>query len=207
MTGPENRCHRGWPETRPESRAFNCRDDKVSVLTSILLGADYTPWYLALLFSILGAEAVWTWQKSMFKRSVITCTGLSVCFPIPALWASANCLYKQATALASIQILHLFFFFFVWSEEYQAALKIQQNLMQSALDEIETYCEFNRWLNEIHIFCRTWNEKSVKEFRGAVAFTIEVRNIHLFLLVFFAWSKYYFCTYYFQRLYSFLCPL
>lgn len=58
--------------------------------------------------------------------------------------------------------------------------------MQSALDEIETYCEFNRWLNEIHIFCRTWNEKSVKEFRGAVAFTIEVRNIHLFLLVFFA---------------------
>ncbi|XP_025095393.1 dynein heavy chain domain-containing protein 1-like isoform X2 [Pomacea canaliculata] len=58
-------------------------------------------------------------------------------------------------------------------EEYQAALKIQQNLMQSALDEIETYCEFNRWLNEIHIFCRTWNEKSVKEFRGAVAFTIE----------------------------------
>ena len=60
------------------------------------------------------------------------------------------------------------------SAEYQAALQVQQNLMQAALDEIDSYCEFNHWLNEIHVYCRRWNDKSAKEFRGAAAFTIEV---------------------------------
>lgn len=60
------------------------------------------------------------------------------------------------------------------SDEYQIALKKHHKLMKASLEEIDNYCEFNRWLNEIHQFCRKWNEKSVREFRGAQAFAIEV---------------------------------
>ncbi|XP_076466624.1 dynein heavy chain domain-containing protein 1-like isoform X2 [Babylonia areolata] len=63
--------------------------------------------------------------------------------------------------------------------EYQACLKVQQTLMQIALDEVDAYCEFNHWLNEIHVYCRRWNDKSVKEFRGAAAFTIEQKLTEL----------------------------
>lgn len=67
------------------------------------------------------------------------------------------------------------------SGEYQAALKVQQDYMQTALDEVDAYCEFNRWLNEIHVYCRRWNDRSTKEFRGAAAFTIEVDSLFLLL--------------------------
>ena len=70
-----------------------------------------------------------------------------------------------------------------FSAEYQAALKVQQDLMKAALDEIDSYCEFNHWLNEIHVYCRRWNDKSAKEFRGAAAFTIEVG----FFVLLFSW--------------------
>ncbi|KAL8594105.1 hypothetical protein ACOMHN_000817 [Nucella lapillus] len=63
--------------------------------------------------------------------------------------------------------------------EYQAALKVQHMLMQTALDEVDAYCDFNHWLNEIHVYCRRWNDKSVKEFRGAAAFTIEQKLTEL----------------------------
>ncbi|GFR96312.1 dynein heavy chain domain-containing protein 1-like, partial [Elysia marginata] len=63
--------------------------------------------------------------------------------------------------------------------EYQAALKKQTELMSSALEEISHYCEFNNWLNEIHQFCRKWTDKSVKEFRGAAAYSIEQKLTEL----------------------------
>ena len=66
--------------------------------------------------------------------------------------------------------------FCFYSLEYQAALKKQTELMNSALEEVSHYCEFNNWLNEIHQFCRKWNDKSVKEFRGAQAYAIEVSH-------------------------------
>lgn len=54
------------------------------------------------------------------------------------------------------------------------ALDKQNNLMLSALADIETYCKSNDWLNEIQQFCIKWTEKSTHEFKGAAAFTIEV---------------------------------
>ncbi|GFO14607.1 dynein heavy chain domain-containing protein 1-like, partial [Plakobranchus ocellatus] len=63
--------------------------------------------------------------------------------------------------------------------EYQAALRTQTELMTAALEEISQYCEFNNWLNEIHQFCRKWNDRSVKEFRGAAAFSIEQKLTEL----------------------------
>ncbi|XP_035825634.1 dynein heavy chain domain-containing protein 1 [Aplysia californica] len=63
--------------------------------------------------------------------------------------------------------------------EYQAALKKQMTLMAVSMEEIDHYCELNKWLNEIHQYCRRWNEKSVKEFRGAAAFAIEQKLTEL----------------------------
>ncbi|XP_070211333.1 dynein heavy chain domain-containing protein 1-like isoform X3 [Littorina saxatilis] len=63
--------------------------------------------------------------------------------------------------------------------EYQVAQKVQQDYMQTAFKEIDTYCQYNHWLNEIHVYCRRWNDKSVKEFRGAAAFTIEQKLTEL----------------------------
>jgi hypothetical protein len=53
-------------------------------------------------------------------------------------------------------------------------LHTTSTLLQEALDEIDSYCDFNKWLNEIHLFCKKWTEKSVREFKGEQAFTIEV---------------------------------
>ena len=54
-------------------------------------------------------------------------------------------------------------------------LGVTSGLLQAALDEVDQYCEFNKWLNEIHAFCKRWNDKSAREFKGEQAFTIEVR--------------------------------
>jgi hypothetical protein len=62
--------------------------------------------------------------------------------------------------------------------------------MKVALEEVDHYCEQHSWLNEIHIFCRRWNDKSVKEFRGAAAFTIEVRRFFFPLVFFFSSLKF-----------------
>ena len=48
------------------------------------------------------------------------------------------------------------------------------DVLKAALDEIDEYCEYNKWLNEINIYCKKWTDKSVKELRGEAAFTIEV---------------------------------
>ena len=47
-------------------------------------------------------------------------------------------------------------------------------MMTAALEEFDQYCDFNSWLCDIQTFCRKWNDKSLKEFKGAAAFTIEV---------------------------------
>ena len=85
-----------------------------------------------------------------------------------------NCVISACTISLTISYLISVWF----SKEYQAALKVQQELMQLALEEVEQYCSNNNWLNEIHIFCRRWNEKSAKDFRGVAAFSIEVRMLY-----------------------------
>ncbi|ESP00380.1 hypothetical protein LOTGIDRAFT_173233 [Lottia gigantea] len=63
--------------------------------------------------------------------------------------------------------------------EYLEAIKVQTDLLKAAYDEIDHYCQSNEWLNEISHFCRKWNDKSVKEFKGAAAFTIEQKLTEL----------------------------
>ncbi|XP_048242736.1 dynein heavy chain domain-containing protein 1-like [Haliotis rufescens] len=63
--------------------------------------------------------------------------------------------------------------------EFQEVLKRQSELMGVAMEEVEQYCEFNKWLNEIHQYCHKWNNMSVKEFKGAAAFAIEQKLTEL----------------------------
>ena len=46
--------------------------------------------------------------------------------------------------------------------------------MLEALEEIDQYCQHHSWLTEIHLFCRKWSDKALKELRGVPAFQIEV---------------------------------
>ncbi|KAK6166840.1 hypothetical protein SNE40_023452 [Patella caerulea] len=63
--------------------------------------------------------------------------------------------------------------------EYQESLKIQGILLSAAFVEIDQYCQSNDWLNEISLFCHKWTDKSLKEFKGAAAFTIEQKLTEL----------------------------
>ncbi|KAJ8313858.1 hypothetical protein KUTeg_008419 [Tegillarca granosa] len=58
-------------------------------------------------------------------------------------------------------------------KEFQKILLTQKEIIETALDEIDQYCDTNSWLNEIHIFCKRWNDKSVKDLKGEAAFRIE----------------------------------
>ena len=61
------------------------------------------------------------------------------------------------------------------SDDYQTAIRIQESLVQEALDELDEYCAKNSWLNEIHLFCASWqHDDSVEEWRGRAAFALEV---------------------------------
>lgn len=62
----------------------------------------------------------------------------------------------------------------LYSEACQAALIQHQRLMQEAIEEIDEFCETHIWLHGIQTFCKSWNEKSVHDWEGAAAFTIEV---------------------------------
>lgn len=53
-------------------------------------------------------------------------------------------------------------------------LGLTSDLLKEAMEEIDSYCDFNKWLNEIHQFCKRWTEKSAREYKGEAAFTIEV---------------------------------
>ncbi|XP_060599368.1 dynein heavy chain domain-containing protein 1-like [Ruditapes philippinarum] len=64
-------------------------------------------------------------------------------------------------------------------DQFQDMLHTTSTLLQEALDEIDSYCDFNKWLNEIHQFCKKWTEKSVREFKGEQAFTIEQKLTEL----------------------------
>ena len=64
------------------------------------------------------------------------------------------------------------------SEACQAALVMHHHLLTEALEEIEELCTGASWLNGIHAFCKSWNEESVYQWRGAAAFTIEVGDHH-----------------------------
>jgi len=55
-------------------------------------------------------------------------------------------------------------------------LECTSDLLKEAMEEIDSYCEFNKWLNEIHQFSRKWTEKSAREYKGEAAFTIEVSS-------------------------------
>ena len=67
--------------------------------------------------------------------------------------------------------MNLFFF----SAEFQQTLGAMSDVLKAALEEIDEYCDYNKWLNEINIYCKKWTDKSVRELRGEAAFTIEVK--------------------------------
>ena len=89
---------------------------------------------------------------------------------------------KKLNSCYSISLLIWYISFGPWmfvclcfSSQFQEMLGVTSGLLQAALDEVDQYCEFNKWLNEIHAFCKRWNDKSAREFKGEQAFTIEVR--------------------------------
>lgn len=61
-------------------------------------------------------------------------------------------------------------------------LTLSTQLLHEAMEEVMSYCEFNKWLNEIHQFCKKWTDKSAREFKGEQAFTIEVRAFNYLAL-------------------------
>ncbi|XP_052798483.1 dynein heavy chain domain-containing protein 1-like isoform X5 [Mya arenaria] len=63
--------------------------------------------------------------------------------------------------------------------QFQEMLGVTNKLLNESLEEIDQYCDFNKWLNEIHAFCKRWTEKSVREFKGEQAFTIEQKLTEL----------------------------
>ncbi|XP_078321880.1 dynein heavy chain domain-containing protein 1-like isoform X9 [Crassostrea virginica] len=63
--------------------------------------------------------------------------------------------------------------------EYKNALREVESILNSALDEIDNYCDMNNWLVDIFKFCLKWTSDSPKEYRGAPAFTIEQRLIEV----------------------------
>ena len=65
------------------------------------------------------------------------------------------------------------------STSYAEALRVQQQLMAEAVEEIDEYCSKSAWLNEIFNFCNGWNDESVLKWRGASGFVIEVSNIRI----------------------------
>ncbi|XP_013418883.1 dynein heavy chain domain-containing protein 1-like [Lingula anatina] len=60
-------------------------------------------------------------------------------------------------------------------EEYNRAIKTHTDFLIAGLTEIDDYCKENSWLNEIHQFCKGWNDTSLQEWKGAPAFNIEQR--------------------------------
>uniref|UniRef100_A0A8W8M9M4 AAA+ ATPase domain-containing protein n=1 Tax=Magallana gigas TaxID=29159 RepID=A0A8W8M9M4_MAGGI len=62
---------------------------------------------------------------------------------------------------------------------YKNALNEVEKILNTALDEIDTYCDMNNWLVDIFKFCLKWTSDSPKEYRGAPAFTIEQRLIEV----------------------------
>ena len=54
-------------------------------------------------------------------------------------------------------------------------MKLQKELLLSAMEEVDEFCGKNAWLNEIYQFCKTWEDHSAEEWKGVAAFTIEVR--------------------------------
>ncbi|XP_033761426.1 dynein heavy chain domain-containing protein 1-like [Pecten maximus] len=63
--------------------------------------------------------------------------------------------------------------------EYQQALQEHSKIICAGLEEIDQYCERAAWIHPIHIFCKKWNDKSLKEFKGMAAYTIEQRLTEL----------------------------
>ncbi|KAL3832089.1 hypothetical protein ACJMK2_023767 [Sinanodonta woodiana] len=58
-------------------------------------------------------------------------------------------------------------------KEFQKSIQLQSELLKDAFEEIDHYNEQNKWLDEIHQFCKKWTDKTAKEYRGIAAFTIE----------------------------------
>ncbi|XP_069111192.1 dynein heavy chain domain-containing protein 1-like isoform X2 [Argopecten irradians] len=63
--------------------------------------------------------------------------------------------------------------------EYQQALEEHSKIICAGLEEIDQYCERASWIHPIHNFCKKWNDKSLKEFKGMAAYTIEQRLTEL----------------------------
>lgn len=73
-----------------------------------------------------------------------------------------------------INFISYIFWNFLCSSVYKNALNEVEKILNTALDEIDTYCDMNNWLVDIFKFCLKWTSDSPKEYRGAPAFTIEV---------------------------------
>ena len=46
--------------------------------------------------------------------------------------------------------------------------------MEDAMKDIDKFCQEHTWLQEIHTFSRTWDPRSVADWKRAQAYTIEV---------------------------------
>ncbi|XP_072028282.1 dynein heavy chain domain-containing protein 1-like [Amphiura filiformis] len=55
------------------------------------------------------------------------------------------------------------------------ALTQYQHLMESAMKDIDKFCEEQAWLTEIHRFTRTWDPRAVSDWKRAQAYTIETK--------------------------------
>ena len=55
-----------------------------------------------------------------------------------------------------------------------SAVKQHSSMIQSAVEEIEQFCNEHSWLTEIHAFVAQWEEKNLESWRGQPTAKIEV---------------------------------
>ncbi|XP_041479286.1 dynein heavy chain domain-containing protein 1-like isoform X6 [Lytechinus variegatus] len=60
-------------------------------------------------------------------------------------------------------------------EEISSARELQTEIITAALEEIDTFCEHQSWLADIHRFARKWNKDTVLQWKRAQAYSIETK--------------------------------
>jgi len=54
---------------------------------------------------------------------------------------------------------------------------VLRNLLMSATDDVNDFCQRNSWLSDIWRYCSAWNQSQLAQLKGASVFVIEVCSI------------------------------
>lgn len=69
-----------------------------------------------------------------------------------------------------VNILNILFF----SEEILQAVRREEEIVSTAVDEVGNFCSRHEWIIEVQKFVRTWNNDVLASWRGRPTETIEV---------------------------------